>query len=245
MLLFKVQRGWDADSSFQQGGLNGPGLAPHLGEAQLSTPDVAPRKLPLVSRSGGSEKGEDYGSAPKSGFNLKDKQTRMKLLVGEITREQVGAGYDELIRTIAEGQMLLQWTKEEERSKAAQFCGFKSWEDLEVALNSEDPNDVSKAPQLKYMAEQAMALSIGHLEYRREVWNERSHVEVFDPESAAHDRNAWIATDRLGLEGSLYRYSRSVRSGDRVFCLHFHSKIFPVLEQQLAALQGLRTSYWR
>lgn len=161
---------------------------------------------------------------------------------GALTREEVGPRYDEFIERIAVTHATRNIAAGREL-RAASFCGFSNWGELQAVLDSPELTHVATKSLLQQLSDLALAAAHDVDTYAELAWSNPQRLERFDP-SSAHDTSDWVAVNYPPNKDALLSFVTTTRSGDRVFQLHFFSSDFPDLENALQNLQALKDVYW-
>lgn len=166
----------------------------------------------------------------------------VQLRAGIATRESVGAAYDSLIRELARGDCLANVEVQLE-GRAADFCGFDNWQQIEQFIETAKPEQADLVPLLRDLSAKALEVSASANECYARAWGEGRHVEVWDPNSD-HDRDAWRSDNGYNDRRGALRSSTTTSVGDRVFSLHFDSHFFPQLDVAVREIQAEREAFW-
>ena len=184
----------------------------------------------------------EHADPQESGEDTWSDNDRFLVLAGELTREEFGEGYDQLIREMAleraSGNIALG-----ESNRAASFCGFQKWEDVETLLASEEPAAELIRTDLEELAATSLSAAEKVTKLVDDAWWRDDCVQVVDFE-APEDGRDWLESRGYGAEKGLLVFQTATKVGDRGFRLHFDSSRFPSLEWELMVIQSKKDALW-
>jgi len=189
--------------------------------------DISARSTPNALSAAGDE-AVDY----------RDPLYRASVIGGTVSREQFGAGYDEMIKGIA-GQRILSSIEGSVETNASMFCGFREAHLRQSSLEQIRAEFPLAADELDRLYVDALDLAGRVPEFVDSSWRRGAGLIVFDPSMERPD--SFLQSRPKGL----YEFSSSSRIGDRVFVLEFTSADHPQLELELEFIKARRELIWK